>query len=432
MDNSRHKLEQLLAFADVKIDGGRPWDPRIYDDNFYARVLAKGSLGLGESYMDGWWDCIRLDELFCRIIRAKLNTKINSRREFLEILLKNKVFNLQKLSRAYQIGQHHYDIGNELFRCMLGDRLIYSCGYWENASTLDEAQEHKLDLVCRKLDLQPGMRVLDIGCGWGATAKFAAERYGVEVVGITVSKEQVKFGEELCQKLPVEIRFQDYRSLEGTFDRILSLGMFEHVGYKNYPTFIRIVRNCLEDDGLFLLHTIGQNRFSIATNPWVERYIFPNSVLPSPKPICSAIEGVFVIEDWQNFGSDYDKTLMHWFRNFHENWNNLKEKYDERFYRMWKYYLLSCAGIFRARETQLWQIVLSPTGVMGGYRAPQYRDLSCDPCHSQSRVERYHLEGGYKSDPIFLDSNLTKRIGVQGGREESLGDGGVVAEPCER
>jgi cyclopropane-fatty-acyl-phospholipid synthase len=369
-DNSYHKVERLLSFPDVEIGRARPWAIQVHNERLYERILAEGSLGLGESYMDGWWDCARLDEFFHRILRVKLDTKVKPWTECFGVL-KAKLFNLQKPSRSFRVGQHHYDISNDLYRRMLGERLIYSCGYWGNASTLDEAQEAKLALVCRKLDLRPGMRVLDIGCGWGGAAKFVAERYQVEVLGITVSEEQARFGKELCQGLPVEIRLQDYRSLKGAFDRILSLGMFEHVGYKNYVTFMGVVNRCLKSDGLCLLHTIGGNRSVASTDPWIERYIFPNSMLPSARQICAAIEGLFVLEDWHNFGADYDKTLMHWFRNFHENWEALKKDYDERFYRMWKYYLLSCAGSFRARRNQLWQIVLSPKGVPDGYRAPR-------------------------------------------------------------
>ncbi|OEU78102.1 MAG: cyclopropane-fatty-acyl-phospholipid synthase [Desulfobacterales bacterium C00003060] len=359
LNNFRYKVERLLSLADVKVDGDRPWDLQVHNDDLYARILAKGSLGLGESYMDGWWDCNRLEEFFNRIFRAKLDER-GKPWSVLFGILKAKLFNFQKPSRASQIGRHHYDIGNNLYRHMLGERLIYSCGYWKNASTLDQAQEAKLDLVCRKLDLQAGMHVLDIGCGWGGTAKFVAERYQVEVVGITVSEEQARFGKELCQGLPVEIRLQDYRGLEGAFDRILSLGTFEHVGYKNYVTFMRAVNSYLKDGGLFLLHTIGGNRSVTRIDPWIERYIFPNSMLPSARQICGAAEGLFILEDWHSFGADYDKTLMHWFRNFHNNWGPLKEEYDERFYRMWKYYLLSCAGSFRARINQLWQIVFPP------------------------------------------------------------------------
>lgn len=366
--NFRRKVERLLSLADVEIDGDRPWDIQVHNEKLYATVLAQGALGLGESYMDRWWDCNRLDEFFHRILRAELDAKFRPWSEVFAVL-KARLFNLQKPSRAFQIGQHHYDIGNELYRRMLDNRLIYSCARWETASTLDEAQEAKLELVCRKLDLQPGMRVLDIGCGWGGTAKFAAERYQVEVLGITVSKQQANFAKELCRGLPVEIRFQDYRRLDGTFDRILCVGMFEHVGEKNYLTFMHVVRRCLKDQGLFLLHTIGRSDSGVRVDTWMRRYIFPNSMLPSASQICTASEGLFVLEDWSNFGADYDKTLMHWFRNFDENWGALKDHYDERFYRMWKYFLLSAAGAFRARRNQLWQIVLSPEGVPGGYRA---------------------------------------------------------------
>ena len=264
---------------------------------------------------------------------------------------------------------------------MLGERLIYSCAFWEHAASLDEAQEAKLDLVCRKLGLQPGMRVLDIGCGWGGAARYAAERYQVEVVGITVSQEQVRLAREMCRGLPIEIRYQDYRSLEEPFDRILSVGMFEHVGPRNYVTFMDVVRRCLKENGLFLLHTIGTQQTTKRCDPWIGRYIFPNSKLPSAREICAAMEGHFILENWQNFGADYDRTLMHWFRNFQENWSWLRDRYDERFFRMWKYYLLSCAGVFRARANQLWQIVLSPQGVPGGYRiASQWpRNLGSRP-----------------------------------------------------
>jgi cyclopropane-fatty-acyl-phospholipid synthase len=372
-DSFRHRVERLLALAGVKIGGNRPWDIHVHMDEFYMRVMLGGSLALGQSYMDGWWDCLKLDEFFYRVLKARLDARAMSMAGFFDAL-KAKLFNLQKPSRAFEIGQHHYDIGNDLYQCMLDKRMIYSCGFWETASTLDGAQEAKLDLVCRKLYLQPGMRVLDIGCGWGGTADFAAERYGVEVVGITVSEQQAKCAKELCRGLPVDIRLQDYRDIEGTFDRILSIGMFEHVGYKNHRAFMHKVKSLLKPEGLFLLQTIGANNSAIKTDPWMERYIFPNSVLPSPKQICCAIEGLFVLEDWHSFGGDYDKTLLHWFRNFREGWDTLKDNYDDRFYRMWTYYLLSCAGSFRARSNQLWQLVLSPQGLPGGYRPPRYHE----------------------------------------------------------
>jgi cyclopropane-fatty-acyl-phospholipid synthase len=367
-----HRFERLLALADVEIGGKRPWDIHVHNQGLYTRVLTGGSLALGQSYMDGWWDCPRLDDFFYRTLRAQLDTKAKPRTWLIDSL-KARLFNRQKPSRAYQVGAHHYDIDIHLYRHMLDNRLIYSCGFWETATTLEAAQESKLNLVCRKLDLQPGMRVLDIGCGWGGTAKFIAERFDVEVVGITVSGRQAAYAKELCRGFSIDIRLQDYRKIDETFDRVLSIGMLEHVGDKNYVNFMRIVRNSLKDDeSLFLLHTIGTNKSDIVNDPWIERYIFPNSMLPSARQICAATEGVFVLEDWHSFGPDYDRTLMQWFRNFHDNWDVLCRTYDERFYRMWKYYLLSCAGSFRARKNQLWQLVLSPKGMLRGYRTQRH------------------------------------------------------------
>jgi cyclopropane-fatty-acyl-phospholipid synthase len=366
----RNKIEYLLSLADVQINGDRSWDIHVYNEKLFPRVLAHGSLGVGESYMDGWWDCERLDEFFCKILKANLDAKIDPWTEFFSFL-KAKLFNLQKPSSCFLDCQHHYDIGNGLYQCMLDKLRIYSCGYWKNATCLDEAQEKKLDLICRKLLLKPGMRVLDIGCGWGGTAKFIAEHYHAEVVGITVSEKQAQFAEKFCRGLPVEIRLEDYRSLKGVFDRIVSIGMIEHVGSKNYRTFMRVARRCLKANGIFVLQTIGGNCSMRKVDPWINRYIFPNYQLPSAKHINDAIESLFVFEDWHNLGPDYDKTLMHWFENFQNNENDLRGKYGERFYRMWKYYLLFCAGTFRARVNQLWQIVLSPNGVSGGYCAPR-------------------------------------------------------------
>ncbi|KPJ89335.1 MAG: cyclopropane fatty acyl phospholipid synthase [Gemmatimonas sp. SG8_17] len=364
----RRRVVELLSAADIAIDGQRPWDVQVHDGRLYRRVIAQGALGLGESYMDGWWDCERLDEFFARMLRADLDTVIKPLRDIPRVIAA-RLFNLQKPSVAFHIGRHHYDIGNDLYRCMLDRRMIYSCAYWAKATTLDEAQVDKLDLVCRKLGLEPGMRVLDIGCGWGGTAKFAAENYSVSVVGVTVSCEQAKLARQLCRGLDIDIRLEDYRSVVGEFDRVISIGMFEHVGHKNYRSFMELVRRLLTDDGIFLLHTIGGNRSVRKTNTWTQRYIFPNSMLPSVRQISRAIEGRFILEDWHGFGPDYDKTLMSWYRNFEHHWPQLKQQYDERFYRMWKYFLLSSAGGFRARKTQLWQIALTPHGVIGGYRA---------------------------------------------------------------
>ncbi len=366
----RSIAQKLLIAADIAIDGNRPWDIQVHREEFYNRVLSKGSLGLGESYMDGWWDCPALDEFFCRVLSHKLDAKVLTFNDSLKVV-KARLLNQGSKARAFEIGRHHYDIGNDLYRRMLDDRMIYSCGYWKNADTLHKAQEDKLELLCKKLDLKPGMRLLDIGCGWGGTAKYAAERYGVEVIGVTVSQEQAELAKEECRGLPIEILLQDYRDVKGTFDRIVSVGMIEHVGVKNYPVYFKVAREHLADDGIFVLHTIGSNKSKVNVDPWIERYIFPNSMLPSGKQLLEAGEDHFIMEDWHNFGADYDTTLMCWFENFNNAWDHLKTNYDERFYRMWKYYLLSCAGAFRSRQIQVWQIVLSPQGIKGGYLCPR-------------------------------------------------------------
>lgn len=369
----RDRADDLLSQADVQLNGSRQWDMQVHDQRFFRRVFAGGTLALGESYMDGWWDCGRLDVFFDRVSGAELGRYLGSFQAITDSITA-RILNLQNPARAFHVGQHHYDIGNDLYEQMLDKRMIYSCGYWANAKTLDEAQEAKLDMICRKLRIEPGMRVLDIGCGWGGTAAYVAERYQAEVVGVTVSKEQATLANRRYAGLPVEFRLQDYRDLNEKFDRILSVGMFEHVGSKNYRTFMETARRCLKSDGLLLLHTIGGLRTANTTDPWIARYIFPNSMLPSAPQLATASEGLFVLEDWHSFGADYDPTLMAWHSNFEQAWPELsqKEKYDQRFYRMWRYYLLSCAGTFRSRRNQVWQVLLSPNGVRGGYTTNRY------------------------------------------------------------
>ncbi|HEX7794137.1 MAG TPA: cyclopropane fatty acyl phospholipid synthase [Vicinamibacterales bacterium] len=370
--SAQNVVTELLALAGATINGDRPWDLRVHNEGLYDRLLREGSLGLGESYMDGWWDCDQLDDLFHRLFWNRVDESVTTDWRTLTVGLKSRLFNLQTPFRARHNGSLPYSFGDDLFESMLDAQMVYSCAYWKRASTLDEAQEAKLDLVCRKLGLAPGQRVLDIGCGWGSFARYAAERYGVSVVGINLSLEQTRIARERCKPFPIEIRVQDYRSLEGRceFDHVVSIGMFEHVGYKNYRQFMKIALSCLKPGGLFLLHTIGRNRSMTGADPWIQRYVFPNAMLPSARQVATAVEGLFVIEDWHNFSTDYDRTLMSWRARFEQNWHNLKgPRYDERFRRMWNYYLLASAARFRARRNQLWQIVLSERGVLGGYVA---------------------------------------------------------------
>ncbi|WP_251048221.1 cyclopropane fatty acyl phospholipid synthase [Halomonas sp. ISL-56] len=365
--SSQRFVASLLEKADIQINGDRPWDMQLNAHGVIEDALARGNLGLGERYMDGDWDAAQLDKFFFKLMRARLPDQVNHSKLVFHHL-KTRLVNLQTAKRAFQVGEAHYDLGNEFYAAMLDKRMTYTCGYWKDAKTLDEAQEAKLDLICRKLELKPGMRVLDIGCGWGSFMAYAAEHYGVECVGLTISKEQTEYGKQLMQSgLPVEFRLKDYRDETEQFDRIVSVGMFEHVGRKNYREYMKVANRCLKDDGLFLLHTIGKNVRHTSPDPWIDKYIFPNGELPALSQVTNAAESLFVVEDVHNFGADYDRTLMAWHDNFEANWPQFKDQFSERFYRMWRYYLLSCAGAFRARDIQLWQFVLSKKGVIGGY-----------------------------------------------------------------
>ncbi|MFZ5657304.1 MAG: cyclopropane fatty acyl phospholipid synthase [Pseudomonadota bacterium] len=367
---ARARVEKLLAHADVRLGGHRPFDLHVHDERFFARVLAEGALGLGESYMDGWWDAPELDAFIARLMEARLDQAVIGWADVIDALAA-RLINRQAGRRAFTVGERHYDLGDELYGAMLGARRVYSCGYWRGATGLDEAQVAKLDLVARKLQLEPGMRVLDIGCGWGEALKYMAERYGVHGVGITVSRDQADYARRLCAGLPIEIRVQDYREVNEPFARVFSIGMFEHVGVRNYRAYFDVVQRCLPRHGITLLHSIGSIRSGVRTDPWIERYIFPNSMLPSAAQITAACEERFVLEDWHNFGPDYDLTLQAWRDNIEAAWDRLPARYDERFRRMWRYYLHASMAGFRTRRLQLWQVVLARDGVPGGYQAPR-------------------------------------------------------------
>lgn len=359
MEQLKQKVQDYLAAADIQISGERPWDMQVYNEHLYERVLKEGSLGLGEAYMDRWWNAEALDDFFCRLLKAELDRKVTPFWKDIRTQFRSIFCNRQSEKRARQVGRHHYDIGNDLFEAMLDKRMVYTCGYWmDGVQTLEEAQEKKLDLVCRCLELSPGDRVLDIGCGWGSFAQFAARKYDANVVGITVSEEQLELARQRCEGLSVEFRLQDYRSLNEPFEHVVSLGMFEHVGVKNYRTYMRTVARCLSPGGTFVLHTIGGNRSVRNTDPWIEKYIFPNSMIPSVRQVGLAIEGLFVLGEWQNYGAHYDRTLMAWFANFQQKWNRLSQNYSNRFYRLWTYYLMCSAASFRAGKNHQWHIVL--------------------------------------------------------------------------
>lgn len=367
--DAKETLISMLDKADIKINGGRPWDVQVHNDELFKRAFQQGTLGVGEAYMDGWWDCEALDVMFHKAIKNHLENRFDNTLPVYALKLYQMIFNLQNPRHSYEVAEKHYNFSNTMFETMLGPTMNYSCAYWRDADNLDAAQEAKMDLIARKLDLKPGMEVLDIGCGWGSLAMYLGEKYDVKPTGISISSEQIEYAKRKDANHGVKWILDDYRSLTGKYDRIVSVGMFEHVGFKNYLGFMREVRRLLKDDGLFLLHTIGANQQRKGADPWINKYIFPNGVIPSEISVSKAFVDFFIMEDWQNFGADYDKTLMAWYERFAKGYEEKKFKCDEKQFRMFRYYLLSCAGAFRARDLQVWEIVLSPNGVPGGYRS---------------------------------------------------------------
>jgi cyclopropane-fatty-acyl-phospholipid synthase len=361
------KVASLLASAGIRVNGGDPWDLRVYDERFFQRALAYGSLGVGESYMDGWWDAEALDVLLERIEKADLPAKVSGW-SIWWLAVKGRLFNRQRRSRSGEVAEAHYDLGNDLYEAMLDSRMQYTCAYWKRASDLDQAQLDKLDLICRKLGASAGMSVLELGGGFGGLARHLAREYGCRVVSYNISREQVRYARSWCEGLPVRFELKDYREAAhepAPFDRVVSIGLCEHIGYKNYRGFLELAYRMLKPRGLFLLHTIGGNASWTSTDQWIDKYIFPNGMIPSIAQLGRAMEHLWVVEDWHNFGPDYDRTLMSWWINFNSAWPKLRDRYGERFYRMWKYYLLSSAAAFRARRLQLWQLVLSKGDIPG-------------------------------------------------------------------
>ena len=368
--NAEHVVRRLASQMGITINGDAASDIQVHDHRFFARVLAHGSLGLGESYMEGWWDCDDLAQLHFLIGRYDVHAAWKPSWRLLPEIAKSRLANLQSQRRSGIVAKRHYDITVDVYRHMTDKWMTLSCGYWKDARTLLEAQEAKLDLICRKIGLSRGDRVLDIGCGFGSFVRYAAEHYDCHVTGINVSAEQVKVARELCRGLPAVIHHCDYRQMavfngDGPFDKVVSAGMFEHVGLQNHRTYMKVVHHCLREGGSFLLHTIGSNISSFHNDLWFDKYIFPNALVPSLKQIVSAAEAVFVVEDCHNFGPDYAQTLRYWFENFDATWTAPR---SEPFYRMWKYFLLAGEGGFRARQKQLWQVVLSKGGLREDYR----------------------------------------------------------------
>ena len=352
----------ILSPIDVEIGGNRPWDIQVRDPRFYRRVLLEGALGLGESYMEGMWDCADLEELVYRFIRGGVERVVQLLPNVVGLNLVANVLNRQTKTKSLRVAREHYDLDNDLFFNFLGKYHNYSCAYYRDTEDLDVAQLQKMNLICDKLGLTATDRVLDVGGGWGEIARHMATRHGCKVTSINISEEQMRYSREHCRGTSVDIVRRDYRDLDGEYDKIAVIAMLSHVGYKNYRTMFETLHRHLVPDGIVLVETVGANVSLAHCNPWLDRYIFPGAQFPSIKQIAEAVEGLFVIEDIHNFGPSYTKTLRAWNANFQRNWPTLAKRYDERTRRMFEFFFLTVAAFFRARDHQNWHLVLSRQG----------------------------------------------------------------------
>jgi cyclopropane-fatty-acyl-phospholipid synthase len=363
MNAAEAMVRELFAAAGVTVNGDNVGDIQVKDTRFFGRLLREASMGLGESYLDGWWECDGLDTLVEKLLRADLRSKIQGNLRLSLLAIRARFTNMQSIGRADQVAKAHYDLGNDLYEAMLDKRMVYTCGYWQQAKNLEEAQERKLDLICRKAGLVSGMRVLDLGGGFGGFAAWAAEKYGCNVVSVTISKEQGQWARQHWAGLPIEFLIDDYRNITGLYDAVVSIGLLEHIGHKNHRTFMEVVARVLKPEGVGVLHTIGNNISRISGDPFVDKYIFPNAMSPSLSQLARAMEGLFIVEDVQNLGEHYAPTVIAWWKNFDAAWPRLRgPRYDDRFYRMWRFYLLGGAGLSRARDGQLYQFVITHPG----------------------------------------------------------------------
>jgi cyclopropane-fatty-acyl-phospholipid synthase len=367
---ARRIITGVLEQADIRVGGDRPWDLRIHHDRFFPRAM-RGSLGVGESYMDGDWDAGSLIEFFRKTMDAGLQMHPLLRINRVAKEVHARFRNLQTRRRSRAVAEEHYDLDHRMYAQFLGPWNQYTCCFFDGTDDLEEAELCKLEMICDKLEIESGDRVLDIGCGWGGFAKYAASTRGCSVVGISLSDEQIEYARDYTEGLPVEIHRMDYRDLPesplGTFDKVLICGMIEHVGYRNYRQLMKVVHTVLAQDGLFLLHTIGNRHNTAVVEPWIEKYIFRNSMAPSMQQLTRAAADLFVIEDWENYGHYYVPTLQAWHDNFNRNWDRIRaldgpRPFDERFRRMWNFYLMSSRAAFEVEDLHLWHLVMTRYG----------------------------------------------------------------------
>lgn len=370
-DNAELAVRKLAEFAGIP---DTAFDHlQVVDKSAWYDIITKQNLGIAESYMHGKVE-IDLVPFFTTLLNG---TAIGTRRKetsFVHVIdalnapmqLSARLFNQQTRERSTRVTKQHYDAGNDLYEVMLGPSMSYTCAYWRNANNLDEAQTAKFDLVRRKLELRPGMKVVDLGMGWGTAAAYMHQHGNVDVTGVSLSEEQVKWAQAHLVKPGLRFIFSDYRDhcddpeYAGAYDRVYSIGMLEHVGFHNHWSFFKCIKKLLKPDGLAVVHTIGEPDPVPVMDPFLDTYIFPGAVIPALSGLTSAFENDFILEDFQNFGHDYSKTLAAWHINAQKFFEKNPGAYSQEFQRMWNYYLKICEVLFDLRINQLWHFVLSP------------------------------------------------------------------------
>ena len=365
-------LKIIDADGKVHVFSGQPGPNvtmRLSDRSLYHKLVFNPELNAGEAYMDG-----------------RMSFEDSTLRDFLTLFSLNRLslssYPLQKVlrrvSRMFKKGQqanpigkaqqnvaHHYDLGNDFYKLFLDEGLQYSCAYFTNDdNTLEQAQRNKLRLLAAKLNLSPGLKILDIGCGWGDLALYLARLADVEVVGVTLSKEQFELANARARKAGLDnrVRFElkDYRKVEDRFNRIVSVGMFEHVGVHHYGEFFGKINELMDDDGLALIHSIGHMSPPGTASPWLRKYIFPGAYSPALSEVFEVVEqNSLWVTDLEFLRLHYAKTLAHWAQRFEANRDKVEAMYDARFARMWEFYLISAEMMFRTGSQLVFHMQLA-------------------------------------------------------------------------
>jgi cyclopropane-fatty-acyl-phospholipid synthase len=358
---------------------------RLTDKKLYRDLVFKSEIAAAEGYMNGtmtFEDGATLRDFLKLFSINRLNLAAYPLQKAIRnvTMLTRKAQQSNKRGQAQQNVSHHYDLGNEFYKLFLDDNMLYSCAYFHNDNeSLEQAQRNKLRLIAAKLNLKPGMKVLDIGCGWGDMALYLASMEDVHVTGVTLSTEQQKLATERAEKMGladrVEFRLQDYREVEDQFDRIVSVGMFEHVGAAHYDEFFAKLNDLMPDDGLALIHSIGHMSPPGMASKFMRKYIFPGAYSPALSEVFESVEkNSLWCLDLEFLRVHYAETLKHWEARFQANRDKVEEMYDERFARMWEFYLISAEAMFRTGSQLVFHMQLSRSR----NAAPLQRDYTVD------------------------------------------------------